>query len=129
MELARSTGSTTPIESVQASNHVPENTEAVDADTTVDGTLANVEEAWYTIDLEAEDTISVIFVPEFGDWTEQRVEISISSPDGTVLDSTEVTVDEPLRTAIGATVPEIGMYAVRIASKGRGSLFGDDRCH
>ena len=90
-----------PIENVRASNHVSENTDAVDAGTTVDGTLADGEEAWYTIDLDVEDTISVVFDSEFGNWTDQRVEISISSPDGTVLDSTEVTTNELLRTAIG----------------------------
>ncbi|MFC7008571.1 DUF7282 domain-containing protein [Halalkalicoccus salilacus] len=64
---------------------MPENTDAVDAGTTVDGTLTNEEEAWYTIDLDAEDTISVVFDSAFGDWTDQRVEISISDPDGAVL--------------------------------------------
>ncbi|MFC7009527.1 PPC domain-containing protein [Halalkalicoccus salilacus] len=95
---------------------MPENTDAVDAGTTVDGTLTNGEETWYTIDLDAEDTISVVFSWAFDEWTEQRVEISISGPDSTVLDLTEVTTDEPPRTAIGATVPEMGTYAVRIAS-------------
>ena len=105
-----------PVDSVRASNHAPEHTEAVDAETTVGGTLTNGEEAEYTIDLEAEDTISVVFDSTFDDWTDQRVEISITGPDSAVLDSTAVTTDEPLRTAIGATVSETGTYAVRIVS-------------
>ncbi|WP_162993815.1 DUF7282 domain-containing protein [Halalkalicoccus subterraneus] len=100
---------------VQASEHVPEGSEPVDPGTTVEGTLTDGEDL-YTIELAANDTLSVVFDSEFGEWTERRIEVSVHGPDGTVLDSTTVTSDEPLRTAIGATVPETDTYAVRIAS-------------
>lgn len=101
---------------VQASEHDPEDSELVDPGTTVEGTLTEGQEEWYTIELAAEDTLSVVFDSEFDDWTEQRAETSVYDSDGAVLDSTTVTTDEPLRTAIGATVSEIDTYAIRVAS-------------
>lgn len=104
------------VDRVQASEGVSEDPEPIDPGTTVDGTVAVGEEAWYAIELSAEETLSVVFDSEFGDWAEQRAVISVSDSDGTVLDSVEMSTDEPIRTAIGTTVAEPGTYAVRIAS-------------
>ncbi|MDL5361232.1 hypothetical protein [Halalkalicoccus sp. NIPERK01] len=100
----------------RAAEHVPEGSESVEPGATVEGTLADGEEAWYTIELAAEDTLGVVFDSAFGEWTEQRAEIGVYDPDGAVLDSAAVTANEPIRTAIGATVSEPGTYAVRVAS-------------
>lgn len=112
----------TSVGGVRASEHVPEDAEPVDPGTTVEGTLADGEEHWFTIDLAAEDVLGVVFDSMFDDWTEKRVEISAYAPDGGVLDSAEIAdaagegVFEPLPTAIGAPAPEAGTYGVRIAS-------------
>ena len=101
---------------------MPEDADPADPGTTVEGTLADGEAHWYTVDLETEDVLGVVFDSIFDDWTEKRVEISAYTPDGSVLDSTVIAdaaeegVFEPLPTAIGAPAPQAGTYAVRIAS-------------
>lgn len=102
----------------RASEHAPEGStaEPVGPGSTVEGTLADGEERRYPIELAGGETLGVVFDSTFADWTDQRAEIGVSDPDGTVLDSTTVSTDQPIRTAIGTTVPETGTYAVRVAS-------------
>lgn len=97
------------------SGDVPEAARTVDGGTTVEGTLEDGEAVWYTVDLERSETVSVVFRVR-DDWTERRAAISLCAPDGTVLDSTEVSEFDCPRVAIGETVSETGTYAVRIAS-------------
>ncbi|KYH25707.1 hypothetical protein HAPAU_23850 [Halalkalicoccus paucihalophilus] len=102
----------------RASEHAPEGStaEPIDPGSTVEGTLADGEELRYSIELAGGETLGVVFDSTFADWTDQRAEIGVYDPDGTVLDSTMVSTDQPIRTAIGTTVSETGTYAVRVAS-------------
>ncbi|SFL67523.1 hypothetical protein SAMN04487950_4573 [Halogranum rubrum] len=107
----------TPLNWGEVSAHVPEDAEPVSRGTTVERTLTDGEEDWFTIDLQAEETVCFALLG-FDYWFKRGVEIILYTPDGTVLDSTKVTQTELPRVAIGTTVPETGTYAVRIASLG-----------
>lgn len=101
----------------EVSAHVPEDAELVSGGTTIERTLTDGEEDWFTIDLQTEDTVCLALL-RYEYWFKRGVEISLNTPDGTVLDSTEVTQTDLPRVAIGSTVPETGTYAVRITSLG-----------
>ncbi|MCL7416527.1 MAG: hypothetical protein M8354_01640 [Halalkalicoccus sp.] len=103
---------------VRASEHAPEGStaEPVSSGSTVEGTLADGEELRYSIELADGETLGVVFDSTFGEWTDQRAEVGVYDPDGTVLDSTAVSTDQLIRTAIGTTASETGTYTVRIAS-------------